>query len=144
MFYINMGIAIFLSQIVPIGSVILSIMRMFPTFFKSMHISNTILGTVLILVSLVILYIAAHFITKHQKLRERLPTVIPGTNFIISGLALYFLFKGALIFASTVEGGGASYTVRQLGVFIIYPAYFLIGIGIYKAYKALSPVNVNP
>lgn len=141
MFYINMAIAIILSQVVPISSTIISILRLFPSFIKGLHLSHTTFGIIMLLITLSILYSVTHLVTKHNKLRERLPNQIPGTNFIISGLILYVLFKAVLIFASTIEGGGAAYTVRQLGIFVIYPAYILMCIGIYKAYKALNPIN---
>ena len=132
MVYINMGIAIFLSQVIPVGAFIHPILGLFQSNIKSMNISNAALGSMILILTFSVLYLTAHLFTKHQKFRDRLPENIPGTYFIISGLALYFIFKIALILASTVEGGGAYYAARQLGVFIIYPAYILIGVGIYK------------
>jgi hypothetical protein len=142
MFYINMGIAILLSQIVPIHRLILlPILRLFHSSIKSLNIPNVVLGSILLIFTLSALYLAAHIFTKYNKLQQKLPTKIPGTYFIITGLVLYFIFKVVLIFASTIEGGGPAYAVRQLGIFVIYPAYALIGAGLYKAYQAQTTIN---
>ena len=141
MFYINLGIAILLSWILPVTSVLMYFLRSTLSVLKDFNISNTVLGTVLMLISLGLLYLLAHFITKGQKFRERLPEKIPGKSLLMSGVVIYLLFKVALILASTIEGGGGVFTLRQLGVFVIYPAYILIGVGIYKASKSLAAKN---
>lgn len=141
MFYINLGIAILLSWILPVANVLMYFLRSTLSVLKDFHISNTMLGTVLMLISLGLLYLLAHLVTKSQNFRERLPENIPGKSLLISGVVIYLLFKGALILASTIEGGGGVFTLRQLGVFVIYPAYILIGVGIYSSSKSLAAKN---
>lgn len=136
-----MGIAIFLSNIIPVAAFIKAIIRFFLSFIKNTNISHTAAGVMVLVVTFSILYLAAHLFTKHMKYRDRLPTKIPGTYFILAGLLLYLFFKLALVLASMVDGGGTSFVVRQFSIFIILPSYFLIGLGIYKAYKSLAPVN---
>ena len=143
MFYINMGITVLLSKFVPVSAFIFPILVLFESSIKRLNISNSVIMSILLIISIGVLYLAAHFFTKHQKFSDRLPSKKPGTTFIVAGLVLYFLYFGAIIIASNVEGGGASFAVRQLGVYVIYPSYILICVGLYKAYKGLAPKQ-NP
>lgn len=138
-----MGLTVLLSKFVPVSAFIMPILVLFESNIKSMKISNSVIMSILLIISIGVLYLVAHIFTKHQNFANRLPSKKPGTTFIVAGLILYALYFIAIIVASNVEGGGASFAVRQLGVYVIYPSYILICVGLYKAYKSLAPKQ-NP
>ncbi|UTA48336.1 hypothetical protein L1F30_02040 [Simiduia sp. 21SJ11W-1] len=142
MFYINMGLAILLSKVLPVSAFIMPILILVKSNIKSIKIPNSVIIAMLLIISIGVLYLVAHIFTKHQKFAERLPSKKPGTAFIVAGLIFYALYFFVLIIASSVVGGGASFAVLQLGVYVVYPSYVLICVGLYKSYKALSPKEI--
>jgi hypothetical protein len=78
---------------------------------------------------------------KSARLRERVTSRPPGATLMLIGVLLSVVHIVASIFASTIEGGGASFVVSQLAPLITWPARIVLIIGAGKFLLAADPSN---
>lgn len=138
MFYINLGIAVLLVYLGNINGFLFSALSNTPLLDGEV---TEFMITLVMLFGLGLMYAPAYYFTRQQNIPQRLPQVVPGMQLIIAGLSLYVLLRAAIILLYIIEGKSSSYLVYEFGKFIIYPAYILIGLGLYKAYTSLTPEN---
>jgi len=135
-----MGIAVLLFSIPPVSNIYSGIMRYFVYFVKPHLALGILISFALTILSIGTLYIITHKIFVSEKYNARLPSIVPGESFLISGIVVVLAYKIILILASVV-GGGAVIFVSVFGTFAEWPGLILIGVGLYKAYKSLAPIN---
>lgn len=78
-------------------------------------------------------YVPAALITawffSAARLRERLPTPIPGAGFLFIGVLLSCIYIAARLYTSIIQGGGPSFVVIQFAPFLLWPARIVLVIG---------------
>lgn len=136
-FYINLGLAVLLVYLGNINSFLFSALYNLSVFEGAV---SEFIVTLVMLLGLGLMYAPAYYFTRQQNIQARLPDVIPGKMLIIAGLSLYVMLRVAILLLWLIADG-SSYIVYEIGHFIIYPAYILIAVGLYKAYKSLAPEN---
>jgi hypothetical protein len=99
-----MGIAVFLSSIPPVSNICSGTMKYFVYFVKPNLAFGVLFGFAPFILCIGRLYLIAHKIFVNEKCCARLPSVVPGNGFLISGIAVVLAYKIILIIASIVGG----------------------------------------
>ena len=139
-FYINMGIAAFIFFVPPVSSMFSTILKSFVYFLKPKIITVQFIEILLTILIMAGLFLLSRYISKSQNYISRLPQKNPGEGFLIFGLVLLLIYKISLVLAYTT-GSGLVMVVQMVGFFVIILSLALIGFGLYKTYKALTPAN---
>ncbi len=83
--------------------------------------------------------IASIIFVQKAKLKERLPTSIPGGAFFVFGAVIVLLPQALHIFTATVPGGGATFALLTLAAPLVYIGKILICIGAIRMLMAVKP-----
>lgn len=88
----------------------------------------------------ILIYVLARALRLDSRLR---PNVAVYSTVFLANLLL-FVYVAARVFASTIEGGGASFVVGSLSRFVIVPAWILLAIGFLTLIvKSISHASID-
>jgi len=77
------------------------------------------------------------------RLRERVPTPVPGEYLMLFGVVLSFVYIATRLFTSTIQGGGPSFVVIQFAPLLLWPARIVLAVGAVKLLLAARPAAPN-
>jgi hypothetical protein len=78
---------------------------------------------------------------KYSRLGSRLHGSVPAQGAMLIGVIITSIYLIALVMASTVEGGGGSFTILQFSPYIIWPARALLIYGAVTVLLAANPLT---
>jgi hypothetical protein len=100
-----------------------------------------VLHLLVMAISLVPAALVTGWFLRSSLLSERVPRPVAGSGFLLLGVVLMVFYLLAGLLASTVQGGGGTYVVMSLAPFVVWPARFMLVVGVCKALLSASPTN---
>jgi hypothetical protein len=141
MFIVFLGLVMLLAILLPFGGVLIQLTTggMYGSFFREFppivyHIAS------FTMVYLPIMLVVGVFMAK-TNLRDRLPDPTPGKTWLLLGIIFSLLPIASILFASTIQGGGASFVVAQFVPYVMLVAKTLLIVGAVKVLLAAEPVS---
>lgn len=141
MFIVFLGFVMLLAIVVPFGSALIQLATggMYGSFFRDFPPIIYHLATITS-AYLPIMIVVGVFLAK-TNLRARLPDPVPGKTWLLLGIILGLLPIGVVLFASTIQGGGASFVAAQFVPFLTLIAKVLLIVGAVKILLSAEPSN---
>lgn len=129
MIQLSIVLAFIIGGLISPGGKILKLFFSVPTL-KSMSLleQSSLAVTVHYLIPASLIYLTLRLLKIDTKLKFQKSVSI----FFSFAIFLYLSYFGLRLFASTIPGGGASFAVRSLSPYVIFPAWGLMLIGIIK------------
>jgi len=139
---IRLGMMFLIGKLLPIGSLFTLLFSSFFTSHSYNSASGKYLGIIILILSYIPAFLVAHFFIKHLKAKGRVTNQTAGNKFLITGLSILLVFYVVYFLATTIPGGGAAFSVIQLGGFLVYISLVLILIGVVNFLLSVDPKKV--
>jgi hypothetical protein len=141
MFIVFLGLVMLLAILLPFGAMLTKLITggMYGAFFREFppivyHITSFAMAY------LPIMLVVGVFMAK-ANLRDRLPDPVPGKTWLLFGIIFGLLPIASILFASTIQGGGASFVVAQFVPFVMLVAKALLIVGAVKVLLSAEPAS---